>query len=357
VPESGLKNVFLASGTGNLERKCEAIADRQSMQANSSHPTRVWVVIVNYRTAQLTLDCLATLSLEQAALGMTVLVVDNDSDDGSVERLAQEIATHQWQSWVSLLPLSINGGFSAGNNVAIRQALESPNPPDYVLLLNPDTVVRPGAVATLVEFLDTHPQVGLAGSRLEDPDDAPQFSAFRFPSFWNEFDQGLRIGLISKCLQQQSIALPIVDSPCPADWLAGASLMVRREVFEAAGLFDESYFLYFEEVDFCRRAKQTGWDCWYVPESRVVHLVGQSSGVTDTKRAPQRRPQYWFASRRRYFLKHHGWAYTALTDLGWMAGFALWRMRRILQQKPDSDPPNFLQDFFRNSVWMKGSQL
>jgi N-acetylglucosaminyl-diphospho-decaprenol L-rhamnosyltransferase len=327
------------------------------MQANSLHPTRIWVVIVNYRTAQLTLDCLATLSLEQAALDMTVAVIDNNSEDDSVERLSQGIAACQWQSWVSLLPLPRNGGFSMGNNVAIRQALDSPNPPDYVLLLNPDTLVRPGAIVALVEFLDTHPQVGLAGSRLEDPDDTPQFSAFRFPSFWNEFDQGLRIGLISQFLQQQLVTLPISESPCPADWLAGASLMVRREVFESAGLLDEDYFLYFEEVDFCRRAKQAGWDSWYVPQSRVVHLVGQSSGVTDMKRSPQRRPQYWFNSRRRYFLKHHGWAYTALTDLGWMAGFALWRMRRIVQQKPDSDPPNFLQDFFRNSVWIKGSQL
>jgi N-acetylglucosaminyl-diphospho-decaprenol L-rhamnosyltransferase len=350
-------NVFLAARTGNLKRECNAMADSRPMQATSSYPTRLWVVIVNYRTAQLTLDCLAALSKEQTAFEMTVTVVDNHSGDDSVERLSQGVANHQWQSWVSLLPLATNDGFSAGNNVVIRQALESPNPPDYVLLLNPDTIVRPNAIAKLVEFLDTYPQVGLAGSRLEDPDDSPQFSAFRFPSFWNEFDQGLRIGLISQFLQQQSITLPISASPCPADWLAGASLMVRREVFESTGLLDEAYFLYFEEVDFCRRAKQAGWDSWYVPESRVVHLVGQSSGVTDTKRSPQRRPPYWFDSRRRYFLKHHGWAYTALTDLGWMAGFALWRLRRVMQQKPDPDPPNFLQDFFRNSVWVKGSQL
>jgi N-acetylglucosaminyl-diphospho-decaprenol L-rhamnosyltransferase len=326
------------------------------MHAIAPHPSRLWVVIVNYRTAQLTLDCLAALSQEQATLGITVAVVDNLSEDDSVERLSQEIAAHQWQPWVSLLPLSSNGGFSFGNNAVIRQALGSPNPPDYVLLLNPDTVVRPHAIAKLVEFLDTHPQIGLAGSRLEDPDGTPQFSAFRFPSFWNEFDHGLRIGLISQLLQQHLITLPLSDRPCPADWLAGASLMVRRQVFESVGLLDEEYFLYFEEVDFCRRAKQAGWDCWYVPDSRVVHLVGQSSGVTDTKRSPQRRPQYWFNSRRRYFLKHHGWAYTALTDLGWMAGFALWRMRRILQQKPDPDPPHLLQDFFQNSVWIKGSQ-
>lgn len=325
------------------------------MPAIKQPKTRVWVIIVNYQTAQLTLNSLAALAQEQAILEMKVAVVDNHSDDGSVERIRQGILDHEW-SWASLYPLATNDGFSAGNNAVIREAMALSNSPDYVLLLNPDTVIHSGAIAALVQFLDAHPQAGLAGSRLEEPDGTPQDSAFRFPSFWNEFDHGLRIGLVSRLLQQQLISLPRSDRPCPADWLAGASLMVRREVFETAGLFDENYFLYFEEVDFCRRAKQAGWNCWYVPDSRVVHLVGQSSGVTDTKRAPQRRPQYWFNSRRRYFLKHHGWAYTAITDIGWMTGFALWRMRRVIQRKPDSDPPYFLQDFLQNSALLKGSQ-
>ncbi|MCG9893681.1 MAG: glycosyltransferase family 2 protein [Thermosynechococcaceae cyanobacterium MS004] len=318
---------------------------------------RIWVVIINYRTAQLTLDCLSALAAEQQSIPLSVVVVDNASGDRSVEFLASEITARNWEDWISLQPLSINGGFSFGNNVAIRQALQSSAPPAYILLLNPDTVAQPGAIAALAEFLDAHPEVGIAGSRLEDPDGTPQYSAFRFPSFWNELDQGIRLGVVSKLLLNQLITLPLSDHPCPADWLAGASLMVRREVFESVGLMDEAYFLYFEEVDFCRRAKQADWGCWYVPQSRVVHLVGQSSGVTDTKKAPQRRPQYWFNSRRRYFLKHHGWIYSALTDLGWMTGFALWRMRRVLQQKPDPDPPHFLQDFLQNSVWVRNRLL
>ena len=318
---------------------------------------QVWIVIVNYRTPQLTLNCLAALAQEFSTVSLKVVVVDNHSGDDSRESISQVIHDAGWESWASFLPLETNGGFSSGNNAAIRQALQSPHPPNYVLLLNPDTVIYPGAITPLIQFLEAHPQVGLVGSRLEDPDGTPQNSAFRFPSFWNEVDQGFRIGLLSHLLRRQQIALALSDCPCPADWLAGASLMIRREVFDTAGLLDESYFLYFEEVDFCRRAKQAGWECWYIPASRVVHLVGQSSGVTDTKRPPQRRPTYWFDSRRRYFLKHHGWIYAALTDLLWMIGFAIWRARRVVQRKPDPDPPHFLWDFWQNSVWVKGRQL
>src|SRR5262249_20160029 len=116
-------------------------------------------------------------------------------------------------------------------------------------------------------------------------------------------------------------------------------------VFDAIGLMDDAYFLYFEEVDFCLRARRAGWPCWYVPTSRVVHLVGQSSGVTDTKRPARRVPRYWVESRRRYFQKNHGRVYALFADLAWALGFSLWRLRLWVQRKPDNDPPSFLWDF------------
>jgi hypothetical protein len=131
--------------------------------------------------------------------------------------------------------------------------------------------------------------------------------------------------------------------------MAGASMMIRRAVFDSIGLMDEAYFLYFEETDFCLRARRAGWLCWYVPASRVVHLVGQSSGVTDTRSRPKRMPRYWLESRRRYFRRNHGWLYALLADCAWAFGFALWRLRRWLQRKPDHDPPGLLWDFMRFS--------
>jgi N-acetylglucosaminyl-diphospho-decaprenol L-rhamnosyltransferase len=324
------------------------------MELLSPPSVRLWVVIVNYQTASLTLDGLASLVAEyQRGLEMRVVVVDNASGDDSLAVLQQGLTALQNPVWIQVEAMPKNGGFAYGNNVVLRQAMAANAPPDYILLLNPDAAVREGAIAPLIQFLDDHPQVGLVGSRLEDPDGTPQTSAFRFPSIWSELDHGLRLGVVSRLIQHRRLAMPLVMEPCLSDWLAGASLMIRREVLSSAGLFDEDYFLYFEEVDFCHRAQQAGWECWYVPESRVVHLVGQSTGVTDTRRSPQRMPQYWFESRRRYFLKFHGAFYTALADLLWMTGFALWRLRRWVFSKPDSDPPYFLWDFFRNSLWAK----
>lgn len=316
---------------------------------------RLRIVILNYRTPELTVACLHSLVDEVRALPRTqVTVVDNASADGSVEQISAAIATENWD-WVTFLPQDRNGGYAFGNNVGIRPALAAENPPDYFLLLNPDTVVRPGALQALVDFMDRTPTAGIAGSRLEEPDGTPQCSAFRFPNVWSELDSGLRLGVVTQLLNQRIVPiLPVTEAIQQVDWVAGASMIVRRQVFETAGLMDEKYFLYFEEVDFCVAAQKAGWSCWYVPESRVVHYVGQSSGVTDTKRKAKRRPTYWFDSRRRFFVKNYGWSYAVLSELAWASGFAVWRLRQVIQRKPDDDPPNMLGDFILNSVLLKG---
>ena len=311
---------------------------------------RMLIVIVNYRSAGLTLDCLASLAAAEIRPGRRVVVVENASGDDSAARLAAAVDAYGWGGWCRLLPLDRNLGFAGGNNAALRPALAGPQPPDSVLLLNPDTVVRPGAISALEDFLDSHPRVGLAGSRLEDPDGTPQRSAFRFPTVLSELEGGLRFGPVSQLLAPWVVAPPVSDRPHRTDWMAGASLLVRREVFDRIGLLDEGYFLYFEETDFCLRAARAGWPGWYVPASRVVHLVGQSSGVTDTKRPARRMPRYWFESRRRYFAVNHGRMYAALADAAYAAGFSLWRVRRWLQSKPDTDPPHLLGDFLRFSL-------
>lgn len=316
------------------------------------------VVILNYRTAKLTIDCLRSLESEIPTVpGTQVVVTDNDSGDDSVAQIRTAIETGGWADWASVMPLERNGGFAYGNNAAIRPVLEAKTPLPYVLLLNPDTVVRPGALKALVDFMAANPQVGLAGSRLEDPDGTPQISAFRFPNILGELESSLRLGLVSKLLSRWSVLSPVPEAPCPTDWVAGASVIFRREMLDQIGLMDEGYFMYYEEVDFCLRAKKAGWPCWYVPESRVIHLVGQSSGVSETRKPRKRLPQYWFDSRRRYFLKNHGWFYTALADAVWASGFALWRLRRVIQRKPDTDPPQLLSDFLLNSVLLKGGQI
>jgi N-acetylglucosaminyl-diphospho-decaprenol L-rhamnosyltransferase len=321
----------------------------------------VLIVIVNYRTADLTVDCLRSLAPQMSALpaGTRVVVTDNASGDDSVPRLTDAVRDNNWGDWASVMPLPRNGGFAYANNEGIRPALESNNPPRYVLLLNPDTVVRPGAVNALLDFMESRPDVGITGSRLEDPDGTGQRSAFRFHTISGEFENALRLGVVTKLLSKRVVAPEIPTDAGPTDWAAGASMMIRREVFDAIGLLDEKYFMYFEEGDFCLRAKRAGWPTWYVPASRVVHLVGQASQWNDKKQAaaPKRRPPYWFESRRRFFVKNHGRAYALLADAAYTVGFTVWRLRRFVQRKPDTDPPKFLLDFVRYSTLAQGFKV
>jgi hypothetical protein len=310
---------------------------------------RLLIVIVNYRTAQLTIDCLRSLAPEIPALpaGTRVVITDNASGDDSVDRLTAAVRNNGWGAWATVMPLARNGGFAYGNNEAIRPALHSSDPPGYVLLLNPDTLVRPGAVAALLEFMDAHPKAGIAGSRLEEPDGRAQRSAFRFPGVMSELETGLRLSVVSRVLKKFVVAPAPPEQTCEVDWVAGASMMIRRAVFDAVGLLDEQYFMYYEEVDFCLRANRAGWRCWYVPASRVVHLVGQSSGVTDEKKPKKRRPAYWFASRRRYFLLHRGRIGTFLADTFWVIGHAAYKATVVARKKPANDPEGLLGDFVR----------
>jgi GT2 family glycosyltransferase len=125
-------------------------------------------------------------------------------------------------------------------------------------------------------------------------------------------------------------------------------MLVRREVPQAIGLMDEEYFLYFEETDYCLQARKAGWECWYLPDGRVIHISGQSSGVTGKDSNLRRVPSYWFDSRRRYFVKNHGYLYAIATDISCIAAHLLGTVRRWLQRKRDNAPPHYLADFIRH---------
>ena len=115
--------------------------------------------------------------------------------------------------------------------------------------------------------------------------------------------------------------------------------------------------MYYEEVDFCLRARRAGFEIWYVPSSRVVHLVGAASQLSDARKHRKRRPAYWFDSRRRYYLKNFGPLRSAAADAAFIIGFAIYRLRRFVQRKPDTDPPMFLWDSLRHSVFVRGTRL
>jgi len=178
---------------------------------------RLLIVIVNYRTAGLTIGALRSLEAEVGPLGARVVVVDGCSGDGSAEVLAEEVSRRGWSGWAGVMPLQENRGFAFGNNAAIRPAILEPDAPELVLLLNPDTVERAGALAALTAFLQTHPRVGIVGPRLEDLDATPQRSAFRFPTILGEFERGARLGPVSRVLQRWVVAPPVSEQPHRAE--------------------------------------------------------------------------------------------------------------------------------------------
>jgi len=316
---------------------------------------KLLVVILNYRVTDLTIECLKSIVPEIPRVsGVKVAVCENGTGGDAEQRLREAIAVNGWGPWVELTAISPNRGFTGGNNVIIRKAMESPDRPEYFLLLNADTLIRPGAFEFLVRFMDSHPQVGIAGSRIESPDGSPHGSPFRFPGIATELDRGLRLGIVSKLLPRWAITLPKTRDACQADWVGGTSMIIRREVIEAIGPLDEGLYTYFDDIDYCLNAKRAGWPTWFVPESKVMHLEGASTGITAKN---QKRPDYWFQARRRFFLKNHGALYAALADAVFLIGFALWRLRRRIQRMPDTDPPHMLMDSLRNSVFMTGFRV
>ncbi|MEA2698227.1 MAG: hypothetical protein QOI66_2498 [Myxococcales bacterium] len=311
--------------------------------------TEILTVTVTYRTASWTARSLEALAAERArspGIALRSIVVDNASGDS--DQLRPIVEAKGWQDWVTIITAPRNGGFAYGNNVAFQHAYAEKRVPDFFYLINPDAAVRSGAVAALVAFFETHPDAGLAASSIEEADGALWPYAFRFPSLASEIEGGLSLGLVSKLLEERTVRRKMGELPTQVDWFPGASMILRREVVEEIGGMDESYFLYFEETDYLLRAREAGWTAWYVPESRVVHAAGQSTGVTTPRERPRRLPDYWFESRRRYFAKNHGVPYAVATDVVALMAHTLGALKRRMQGRPNV--PFFLRDLWRHST-------
>jgi len=319
---------------------------------------KLLIVISSYRVTDLTIDCLHSLSSKVGRVpGTRVAVCENGSGGDAAERLQRAIEEHEWGSWVDLTVVYPNLGFTGGNNIVIRHVLKSADPPEYVLLLNADTIVKEHALDALVEFMDGHPKVGIAGSMLLTPDGEIEGTPFRFPSIATELDRGLQMGMVSKLLSPWVIVLPKPKEASPVGWVSGASMILRRTLLEQIGLLDEGLYTYFDDVDICLRARRAGWETWYVPESKVIHLGGASTGVTSRPTVQRRYPAYWYQARHRFFTKSYGTLYAALADAAFISGYTIWRLRRWLQRKPDTNPPHMLFDSIRHSVFCAGPKV
>lgn len=236
--------------------------------SDSSQPD-LSVIIVNWNTGDLLRQCLESLRPQAATACFETLVVDNASKDGSgdmVQALFPE---------VQLIANAENLGFAAANNQAIRRARGR-----YLLLLNPDTIVMAGALQTMVGYLDQHLDVGALGCRLLNADGSVQTSCSHFPTLSNVALDSLGLSRLfprSRLLARYKMTYWGHDEEREVDQPSGACLMIRRKAWEQVGPLDERFFMYYEEVDLCRRLRQQGWRIVFTPVAQVVHLGGQSS--------------------------------------------------------------------------------
>ncbi len=308
----------------------------------------ILTVILNYRTPEMTLKSAAAAVREMDGLRGEILIIDNDSRDDSFDMISREVASRGWDrdNHVRVVQSGHNGGFGAGNNIAFEIGLSNGEKPDFYYLLNSDAWPEPGAIHRLRDFMIAYPRAGMAGSSVFGDDGAPHRTAFRFPSIAGEFEAAARTGFISRWLKDSIVAITIPQQDAQVDWVAGASLMMRSQMLDEIGVFDETFFLYFEETDLSRRAARAGWRTHYVPGSVVTHIGSVSTGMKTWRRTPQ----YWFDSRLYYYSKNHGATYATLATLSRIGGCMIWQLRRLISNKPQVDPEGFLGDLITHSV-------
>ncbi len=228
-------------------------------------PVDLSIIIVNWNTRDLLAKCLESIAAHPPESAFEVLVVDNASDDGSAQMVRERFA------WVHLIENQENVGFARANNQAIRQCQGQ-----YILLLNSDTEVLPGALEELVAFMESHPRAGAAGARLLNSDGSLQPSCHPMLTPGREL---WRLLFLERVRARATYPMHRWDdtSPRQVEVIKGACLLLRREALNQIGLLDESYFMYTEEVDLCYRLARAGWELWWVPTAAVIHHGEASS--------------------------------------------------------------------------------
>lgn len=223
------------------------------------------VIIVSWNTREVLRACLESVARQQSNATVEVWVVDNASSDGSAQMV--------WEAFpdVHLIENRENVGFARANNAAIAASTGR-----YVLLLNSDTVVHPGAFDVLVRFLDEHPEAGAAGPHTLNPDGSLQISCYPSPTLARELWFLLHLDRL-RPYGSYDMATWSTSQPRAVDAVLGACLIVRRTILEQIGALDPAYFMYSEEIDLCYRIRRAGWRIYWTPQAKIVHYGGQST--------------------------------------------------------------------------------
>lgn len=257
------------------------------------------IIILNYKSRGLVKQCVKTIGLCAPSVSHEIIVVDNDSKDGTGEMLAAAFPH------VRFIQSSANVGYAAGNNIGIRAARGR-----YVVIMNPDITVRPGALEAMTAFMDANPDVGIMGPKLVHPDGSIDPSCYRFPTYAIPVYRRTPLGRLQSA--RVAVAKYLMEdydkqATTDVDWLLGAVLMVRREALDGVGMLDERYFLYFEDTDWCRRFWQAGWRVVYYTGAKMVHYHERLSAQGNWLVSPFRKStRIHISSCIKYFRKWQG---------------------------------------------------
>ncbi len=317
----------------------------------SNSALHVIAVMVNYNTAEMTLRAAESCvnELQRTGYQWSLIIVDNRSEETDIETLRDGIKQNRqyegvnWQKVIDIYS-TVNNGFGAGNNIAFEYCRSNSIAPDYFFLINSDAFPEQGSISNLIKELESDQRAGIAGSYIHGSENDPHYTAFRFPSVLGELETSARIGIISKALKKYVVSVGLPEETTEVDWLAGASMMIKKKALDDIGEFDEAFFLYYEETDLCKRALSKEWKTIYVPESSVSHIGSASTGMRNW----QRIPSYWLESRRYYFIKHHGMLGFSLATILRLIGESLCKTKAAIERKPYHMPAFFISDLFKD---------
>jgi len=264
----------------------------QHSALSTQHSPDLSIIIVSWNVSRLLYDCLQSIAENKGALTIEIIVVDSASSDNTPEMVAREFP------WVQLVACNENVGFPKGNNMGMGRANGR-----FILLLNPDTQLVGDALENMTAYLAAHSKIGMVGPQLLNGDLSVQSSRRRFPTVGTAFWESTWLQPVApkSILQRYYVQDVGDDQTVEVDWIMGACMMTRREIAAAVGGMDEAYFMYSEELDWCRRIKDAGWDIVYLPTAQVIHHYGKSSDQAATHRHIN-----FNRAKLRYFRKYHG---------------------------------------------------
>jgi GT2 family glycosyltransferase len=290
-------------------------------------PMDLSIIIINYNTHELVRDCLRSLLETAGDLKLEVFVVDNASQQQGIDKIYKEYDErfHERGHQLELIKEEQNKGFTGGNNIGLKRATAP-----YLLLLNNDTIVHEGALATCLEYMKADDQVGVVGPRLLNPDGSHQHSCRRFPSFRTALfnRDSLLTRLFPRNPWSRAYLMPDASAatePFDVDWVSGAAMFISRRCLARVGMLDEAFFMYAEDVDWCKRACDAGFRVVYEPRATITHLVGQSSRHLPKWTIIWRHRSMWT------FYKKHYSRRVALFDLITLMGISARCLLRLTQ--------------------------